>query len=730
MGRRANGLGASGIAKLAVVGSSCLGSPLLAQAQPAENNNQVEEIVVTAQKRSQNLQDVPISIVAITADSAKAAGIETSLDIGVITPGLSVTRTANSPLLFLRGVGTALGTVGDEGGVNVVVDGVVFTSLPGSVFSMNNIDRIEVLRGPQGTLFGRNAAGGVISIITRDPRHDPGVDMSLSYGNYQTISTALYATAGITDTVAADIAVQNSTQIEGYGKNLFNGRDVNLSRDFSVRSKLLWESGGTSVRLSADYENSGGDSGIARQMVPGALGVGGAVYTGYDWNVNSNVQPRLYLRAGGGNIRVQQKLPWARITSISAYRKTDSGYDFDQDAGPRDIVGAFFHSRERQFTEELQLASLPSSDVQWIVGGFYLNNKAQNAPTRLSGAAFAPIGGFTERFGQLDTKSYAGFGQVTVPLSRATKITGGLRYTRDLRSYSFLATSGVGVITPRINRSKTFDKLTWQLAIDQNVAQDIMVYLSAGRGFKSGVFNILNGANPAIEPEVLTSFEGGFKSELFRRRLRLNLAGFYYKYNNIQVSQIVTGTALILNAAKSTIYGMDLDFDAVPFHGLTLSGGLEALHARYDKFLGAPGTFPAPATCTPTPGPLPGRATGGNVTCSIDASGKQMVRAPDFTASITGRYLVTTRLGDFGLSATYAHSSSFPFEADNRLRQPRTDLVNGEVSWDSSDRHLGLRLWARNLTKQRYYTTASSSLGDAVSYAPPRTYGFTLSSHF
>ena len=692
-----------------------------AQVAP-DTSGQVQEIIVTAQKRSENLQKVPIAITAVTADAVKAAGITTTTDLGTLTPGLQIGQTGVIPYLFLRGIGLGLGTAGDEGGVSVVVDGVPITILAGSAFALNNIERIEVLRGPQGTLFGRNANGGVVNIVTKDPRSEPSADISVGYGNYNTFTGSVYATTGLAKDVAIDLAVQYNNQQDGYGHNLFDGSQVNRQEDISVRSKLkINATPTTTIRLAGEYYKVSGDLGVPRKVIEGAVGTVGDTAPANFYDVNENFTPRESSRTYGGSLRIEQILPWAQITSITAYRNSQSAYTYDQDSGPAPVVNAVFNYDEYQFSEELQLGSLPQSHIKWLVGGYYLKAKSAAVPIALSGLAFG--GATVNLFSDETTRSLAGFAQATVPLGDTTNITGGVRYTSDRRGLFFFAPVG----------TTTFNKVTYRLAVDQKVSEDILVYASYNRGFKSGLYNLINPANPPILPEVVDAFEGGVKTELFDRHLRLNVAGFYYDYKNIQVTQIITGSSLILNAAKARVYGIDVDFEAHPVSNFTLSGGVELLNARYTSYPNAPGTVPNP-TPTVANGPClaqtPGPRTGGNTNCTLDASGNQLVRAPDMQFTLTAGYVIPSDIGKFGISGTLTHSASVAFEAGNRLRQGPTNLVNGQLTWDAPGGTYGARIWAKNLTEEKYYVQQSSSLNDTGNVGAPRTFGVTLEAHF
>jgi len=200
---------------------------------------QMEEIVVTAQRRAENMQDVPITVSAMTADTLETLGAVDVMDLASIAPGLYVGRQLGSPLIYLRGIGTTSTQGGQESPTALYVDGVYYAELPGLNFAFNNIERIEVLKGPQGTLFGRNATGGLVQIVTKDPSHDASMKIGLTAENYSTYGGKLYATGGLGDTLAADIAFVGSDQGDGWGKNLTLGVDTGLTDGSSRNSQSI-----------------------------------------------------------------------------------------------------------------------------------------------------------------------------------------------------------------------------------------------------------------------------------------------------------------------------------------------------------------------------------------------------------------------------------------------------------------------------------------------------------
>ena len=294
---------------------------------------QIEEVVVTAQRRAESMQDVPISVSAVTADTLQTLGAIDVLDLASTAPGLYVGRQLASPLIYLRGIGTTSTQGGQESPTALYVDGVYYAELPGLNFSFNNIERIEVLKGPQGTLFGRNATGGLVQIVTKDPSQDAQLDIGFTAGNYETFGGKLYATTGIGDNLAADIAFVGSDQGEGWGDNLTLGVETGLTDDYGVRSTWLWTpSDATSVRASFDWTKTETTVGLSRQAAPGAQ----SFLTGQGppddiFDDLSNIENNEEIEAVGAALKISHSFDAVDFVSITGYRDTDTDLNFDQD---------------------------------------------------------------------------------------------------------------------------------------------------------------------------------------------------------------------------------------------------------------------------------------------------------------------------------------------------------------------------------------------------------------
>jgi len=679
------------------------------------NDSQLQEIVVTAQRRSESLQQVPIAISAITGSQLAQRGIGDSTSLAQSIPNLDVSQNGTVLTLYMRGVGSNASDPNDESSVAFYVDGVYMASPLANMFDFNNIERVEVLKAPQGTLFGRNATGGVIQIVTRDPKSTPGGEASISYGDYNTLGATAYLTGGITSNLSADIAAVYHNIGDGYGTNTFLNIPIMRRKDLSVRSKWVWAPDATTtVKFTADYSLVRSD-GTPYQLAPGVIGADGVTtYPGpYRTVVN---EPDVGNSDNWGvSVRIDKDFGAARLVSISAYRHIVGQYNLDEDATPTPVVNSYIHQLARNFSQEFQLLSPSHSDLQWVLGAYYFNATYGYTPITIGGLAFGSPTAAESIFGYQTTRSASAYGQATYEILPATKLTAGLRYTDEQQGITSTVNFDGNVSAPT-PQSQSVDKLTWRLALDHQFSRDILTYISYNRGMKSGGFNMINPSAPGYKPEILDAYELGLKSEFFDHLARFNIAGFYYSYQDIQVQNIQAGSVNTVNAASARIYGFDADLSVIPVKHLTLSGSLGYTHGTYRNFENA--------TFTP-PSPLDGPQYGGN------ASGNMIVNTPHWTASGAIDYRLPTDVGVWAVGASASYKGMTYVSADNRLAIPEHTVANATVSWTSLGDKYSVRLWVHNLTDAKYYASRTeTSVGDLQYLAPPRTYGATIGAKF
>ncbi|WP_340317377.1 TonB-dependent receptor [Rhizorhabdus argentea] len=722
MGKFRHLYGKMSVAALILGGAS---GQAIAQAQtPATaQDSGIEEIVVTAQKRSENLQDVPISIQAFNNSSLERAGVRQIENLPNIVPGITIGRSAGGSSIFIRGVGATDSASGQESPVSTYVDGVYMQSVWSNNAALKNVERVEVLKGPQGTLFGRNATGGLIHVVTRDPSSTSGGEMSFTAGNYQTYEVSTYATTGIAEGLAADVTGYVRRQERGYGKNLITGNDANFNNEATVRTKWQYKSGDTNITASADYSDIDDTRGLNRNIVPGATGVGRSTYSGSYYDVKHNVDFSRKTRAYGGSLTVDQDLGSASLTSISAARWDRSHFIFDNDIGPAPITVGDIIYTTKTLSQELRIASAPSDGISWIGGLFYFRSNAGADLSVLAGPSKILAAHFVS---QLVTNSYSAFGEVGIPMFGQGKLTLGGRYTSDRRTVSGLI--GLNRL-PGLKAS--WKQPTWRIVYDHHVNDDVMFYAGYNRGFKSGNFNILPANQPAYAPEKIDAYEIGIKTNLLDDRVRFNMSAFYYDYRDLQVRIISALTTKTINAASARIKGVEGELTAKVLPGLTLSAAGAYVHADYSSFKAAPDYRPAvigqfcPGVTSGAP------SSGGNCLYGIDASGRQLIRSPRFSGNVGATLVVPSSAGDFTADARLSYRDSFPWEPAGRIRAPAATLVNASLTWNSKDSGLSVSVRGDNIFGEKYQIYGGSvDAGDFYSAGAPGIYSVTVGFKF
>jgi iron complex outermembrane receptor protein len=686
---------------------------------PTGGSPQIAEVVVTAQRREQSAEKVPIALSVLTADSAQKLGVTSTQDLAVSVPGLSYTQELSGASFYIRGIGKTDANPGQELPVAIYVDGVYLATPTGGVFALNNIDRVEVLKGPQGTLFGRNATGGVIQVVTKDPKQTPSADGYIGYGNYKRTEASFYGTTGITNDLAADIAAYYTGQRDGWGHNITTGSSVYKPRELDLRSKWLWTpSEKTSVTLTGNYSNVYTDIGSDITDYPGSIGFAGHTNPGF-YNIDSEINPFNKYHEWGTALTVKQDMSGARFTSISSYQDLQEQVLYDGDGTSVFNFVAGRNYPAKTFTQELQLLSPADSRIQWIGGLYYLNQTAGLEPLFLYGPGLGAGPAFRlDRYSSQHTDSYAVFGEATTPIiNDDTHLTTGARYTIDKRRVHAQDYDNFGDVYAPVQQQAKWSSPSWRLTLDHQFDRNIFGYLQYSRGFKSGQFNVTVPSNPPVKPETLDAYEIGLKSSLFDKRLVVNVAAYFYNYSNIQLGDVTPSGIVTYNAAKARMKGFDGDLELSVTNNFSLKGGLAYLNGMYTSFPNAPEYIPAPG--------------GGNMPITIDASGKSLINAPKWEGTLAAVYLIPTAMGNISLSTQYVRSSGFYFATDNRVKQPAYGLLNATGEWKAPTEVWGIRLWGKNLTRAKVVSySGETAYGDVYSVTPPLTFGADLLFHF
>jgi iron complex outermembrane recepter protein len=711
-----------------------------APAQASETTT-LTEVVVTANRRAENSQSVPITVEAISASSANAFGITDMQSLANAIPGLRVDRGTATALPFIRGVGSPVAQISAEPSVAIYVDDVYEPALGAALSNFSSVSSLEVEKGPQGTLFGRNATGGVIQIFTKNPTADPAVDLNLGYANYNTRSGSLYATGALAEGLAANISVYGSDQGEGWGHNLTTGDPAfQENRFYGGRVKLLWTpTDKTTVLLALDHDDTKSSQGFYRPQF-GTVGAGFFPAPQGFYDIVDHTNPFWDVKQTGVSLKITQDVDWAKLVSISAYRSTIQEQYFDQAASPIPIVVANLIGPDRTITQEFQILSPGSSRISWIGGFFFMHDASGYDPLGLSGLAVAPLI-FASSYTSQVTKSYAGFAQATWAIVTDTHLTAGLRYTTDQRELSggyVLNVPGAGLVSGNISnspQSASWSKPSGRISLDHEFLPDFMGYISYNRGFKSGTFNAVvtpgTTIGAPVQPETLDDYSIGEKVEFFDHRLRLNSEVFWYSYKNIQVNRIVAGGTALSNAAKATIKGLDIDAAWVPTEHLTLSAGIELLDGHYDSYPGGLYWIYSPNAAL--------GVSNINPPIAPNLAGNKTIYTPPFSLTMKADYVYPTSVGNLDFAIAYNHGGGYYFDPDNGKgqlspsldRQPLLNLVDASVAWVAPNGRYDVRAWGKNITGQKYISFGfEEALLTQFGPAPPATYGVTFGVHF
>jgi iron complex outermembrane receptor protein len=719
-------LGRSNSSAGALLVTSIVAGALLAPGwvSAEDSSTAIQEVVVTAQRRTENLHDVPITISKFNQTTLTNSGVTSLPDLNLLVPGLVYSNVISYGLPYLRGVGTTATGPGFESPVATYVDGVYYGSQAGALIALNNVAGVEVDKGPQGTLFGRNATGGAIQITTLNPSSTPGGKAEIGYGDYETIESQIYVTGGLAHNLAANLALAYFDQNDGYAHNLANGKYVDRSSDFSARGKLLYTPDDkTTVNLALDYERSTGVP--AENPYPGSIPQFGPPLAPNPRDDYGYPQPYARDTQWGINLTVQHDLGFANLTSITSYRNTIfiANFDGTLTAVPGTIFFLTGPEPHNQITEEVQLASKKGGKFDWITGAYlYFERAGDGKATLIGGDSFDYFGlpgGLTQA---PDDYTYSGaiYGQGTYHLTPNTSLTAGLRLSDEYKDDTFTQVIPAFDDTEIFHNTKNFVNASWRFAVQHDFDTDWMGYVSYSRGFKTGGFN----DGTVYKPETLDDIEFGAKGRLLDGKMTLNSSVFYYYYQNIQLVTYPNGSLIIGNAPQAAIYGVDLDGVFAVTSDLKLIGSLEGLKSRFTSF---PASI---AVCSYALG-ANAQPSYGTAYEACDNTGKKLPKTPGLTFSAGFDYSHRLSSVKVGANVTYSYDSGWYAESDDRLRQNAYGVLNASVRVGSLDDSIVLRLWAKNLSNSLYASfIASETDGDQLQWAPPRTFGATLTKTF
>lgn len=720
---------------------------------PAASSGGLEEIVVTARKREESMQDVPASISALSAGELDKRFDSDVRDFADSSPNIVIDDTQQGPggvaAVYIRGIGVADVEKSVDPAVGVVFDDVYIGQSSGSLLKAIDIDRVEVLRGPQGTLFGRNATGGVINLARSRPTYDLTGKARLTYGRFDSWKLEGVASTGLTDNVAVKVSGAYEKS-DGYIFNSFQNQDGQRSEFYAVSGVLLFEpTENLDIQISYDHQKTKQDPpqllAVNRPTdlfctaydqcspAPGVPTSGDRYESIADGRLEKNATFKLDMAIAKATYDIGSDM---QVDYIFGWLKTDEKIHQDFDGAPLTLYHTDRPARWRQTTNELRLTKGGSGPLTFVLGGYLWDSRYAINLKNYIGFAGPPLLTSAQDVTQTN-KSWAIYGEGDYELTDRLTLTLGARYTKDRKSSIVndlpifiygstveanpVATLPGSIVMAAPVRAK-WSKFTPRVSLRYEFSDDAMVYALWSRGYRGGGFNgrpsTIGAATIPYDPETLDNYEAGFKTQFANGRVRLNGAMFLMKYDDMQQDLDVPapGTSTgrenrTINAASAELKGFELDLTARPFDGLTLNGNIGYLDAKYKDFVGD-------IYSTGTP---------------IDASFLKIRRAPKWTWSVGGTYEA-----DIGSNASawvsgdvhYIGAHEITFLNNPNLRNGGQYLVDASVNvrFDKTT----VSLFGKNLANEKGWTIGYDVQG-VWSYAAPRprrTWGVALTQAF
>lgn len=681
-------------------------------AQPAEDA--VAEVVVTAQRRSERLVDVPISVVAATADDLERAGGASIENLTKLTPGVFFQRATYGLSPTIRGIGSTLVTSSGEQNVALYVDNIYYPAPTGNIFDLASVSGIEVLKGPQGTLFGRNATGGAVLVHTKDPGFTTEGAFNASYERFDQVRTSGYLNLPLGDKVAINgsAAYRHS---RGYVRDLRTNAITNEGDNFTIRGKLLLQ---PTDDLSAIFTVAHADLDDPTGTTSQSLAPAPVLLRG---NFGPIATDRFHSsKAQAESTRTSSDEYSARVrwdTGVGTFASYTAYLD-NSLRTTNDLSATYFASQitssvfTKTFSQEVNFTSLPDQPLTYVAGVYYFNNKTTAPGSTTNGTPVSSSRGKVESLSGYVDGSYA-IGDLT--------LIAGLRYSYEKRNVA----SAPGRVQPAPYtrfQEETEKQWTPRIGLKYALAERTNIYATYSKGFKAGIFDGSTATGPGVGPEKVDAFEVGFKTAA--SAFSFNAAAFYYDYDDTQVTAVVSGQngvvfSALFNVPKSRIYGAEADATLRVNDNFDVRLAAAWTHARYIDFPNAPGWLLRP-----------GGLTFANVV--VDASGSNMVRSPDFTASSTLRY--HTPVGDnkeFEVALSPYFSSRVYHTFDNALSQAPYATLDATATLTLND-NLKVSVFGRNIfdTKFAIRKTQNSLSLNAVVFAAPASYGVSFGYSF
>jgi iron complex outermembrane receptor protein len=708
------------------------------------------EIIVTAQKREQALSRVPMAVSAVTGRELSARGYLSVTDFTGAIPDLNVAVNASQDRINARGVFQTQDSPGSDPAVAFHVNGVYMPDMVGIMGSFYDVSRVEVLLGPQGTLYGRNATGGAVNVITNLPTDTYHVGAQLQFGNYNSVTTRGVVSGPITDNLLFRVAVATDNH-DGYSLNLFDGKRYDDENAQSARLTLLFKPTNQLTFTTyvdfhnendGDYATHFGGVTMPGEVLAGVAAGGTALPVGANGltlnpRLLDDVDPTRNRRTSAG---IAEEIRWQinddiYLKSITSYRYSSLFYGSDLQATTYNFptmnpytykldpeFNYIVYGKEQTVSQELQLGG-NTGKLTWIGGLFYLYDKISPGGFTLGqGPASAPLPKLSG--GTLIKPAYAAFGQATYQVTDALGITFGLRYSADSNQINAEYQGLGGALFPsgkcaslpgglcHMIASTSSSKVTPRAEIHYQWTPGIMTYVSAAEGFESGGFKI-SALTPPFLPATVWSYEVGLKAQTPDHHFSADIAAFHEDYANIQVSEIIHNITSIVNAAAARADGVEVTAIAQPITGLTITDAFAYLNARYTNFV-------EQNPNSPFQGP-PGL---------INNDGHQLQYSTPFTNNLRVSYEIPVNNNYVTLAGewNWRDKEYFTEENDNLEAQGANSTYNASIRYTNDMQHWYIELWGKNLSNA--LIISQQNIGGCgclnSQYQPPRTYGVTL----
>ena len=736
---------------LGILASLLAGSAMPAWAQgqatppPPQNASGLDDIIVTAERRSSSVQDTPISISAFSGAVLAEQGVVTVESLSEITPALQIyAEQINNEEYIIRGVGRSNEDLSTDSGVAVNLNDIYLAQSSEANAALFDIERVEVLRGPQGTLYGKNAVGGVINILTRGPTNALDGYVSGEIGGLGRRQFEAAAGGPVVDGLLSARVAGYSLHTDGAYRNLTTGTRANGVDTQALRGSLRFTPGSDwTINLVADYSDVRQD-GVLKSVIVDQPGTPlilkdffQAPYPTQEADIRSgrsDEEGAQGIRQWGGSLRIDRRTAAGTLSFLSGYRQERSYNieDVDRTAQALNVFEGRQHSwatsQELRFVSDDAGPLSAGGRLHWSTGLYWFHEQGRrnqiidlygcvpasqpcdpNTPDDPDDGLLGPgspdyqnsTASFLQR---INTDSYAAFGQAKYDITGKLGLTLGLRYTSETKKFGLDATSVANLaggdaftlFQPDGPFSgvakKTWRKLTPKVVAEYEPNRDVHIYASYARGFKSGGFNG-QASTPAdlapFSPEIADNFEIGVKTDLFDRRLRINAAAFYIKFDDLQVSGVnALGLVVTGNAASSQIKGFEIEATARPIDNLTLNAGLSLLDATYKNYF--------IEVFDPT-------IQGGPPFFTLDLAGKRLANIPKYSATAGFDYVVPFVGGSKLKLSADASFKGNTLDNELNLRAPSYTVANARIGWTSADGRWDLSGWVRNLTNATYY---------------------------